>query len=287
MKIGIIAEIGLNHNGDINIAKQLIDLAALAGCDYVKFQKRNPDKCIPEDQKWKMRQTQWGEMTYLEYKHKMEFNTVQYAELVSYAHNKGLSIFSSAWDKDSVDFLSMFGTRTSGTIPLYNHSCGFVVKIPSALITDIELIKYARKKSDILMISTGMSTEEQIELAVAEGDPDIIFHTNSTYPCPVEELNLEYIKWLKQKYPNKKIGYSGHEFGIVTTFAAVACGAEIIERHITLDRTMIGSDHSSSVEPTGVFKLVKGIRDIEKAMNGYGSRGVLKGELEKMKTLKK
>jgi len=288
MKTTIIGEIGINHNADINIAKKLIDISAFAGCQYVKLQKRNPDLCVPEDQKNKIRQTPWGEMTYLEYKHKMEFNASQYAELVSYAHNKEISIFSSAWDKDSVDFLANFATKTSDfNVPGYKNSAGVVIKIPSALVTDLDLIKYAREKSDILLISTGMSTEEQITKAIEIGNPDIIFHTNSTYPCPVDELNLCYIKWLKEKYPDKVIGYSGHEFGLITTYAALVLDATIIERHITLDKNMWGSDQHSSVSPDGLIKLCKGIKDIESSLGGYGPREILGGELMKLKSLRK
>ena len=270
--VKVIAEIGINHNGDINIAKKLIDVAVVAGCDYVKFQKRNPDVCVPEDQKGVIKQTPWGEMSYLDYKYKLEFDYEEYDELYQYSIERGIGFFASVWDEDSVDFMSNYGG---------------VMKIPSALITDNHLIKYARENSDYLMISTGMSNEREIETAVSICKPDLIFHTNSAYPSPVEELNLKYINWLGDKYPNTEIGYSGHEYGLVPTFAAVSMGATWVERHITLDRTMWGSDQLASVEPIGLMKLVKGIKDIEKSMGVYGERKVSQCELSKRKSLRK
>ena len=271
MSVKVIAEIGINHNGDINIAKQLIDVASVSGCDYVKFQKRNPDVCVPEEQKNKIKQTPWGEMTYLEYKYRTEFDQNDYDELYDYALNKKIGFFASVWDRDSVDFMSRYGN---------------IMKIPSALITNTDLVSYAREKCDYLMISTGMSDEDEIEHAVNVGDPDIIFHTNSSYPSPIEELNLNYIDWLYEKYGDKQIGYSGHEFGLVTTWAAVVKGATWVERHITLDRTMWGSDQMASVEPHGLIKLVKGIRSIESSLGDGGPRKVLNSELSKRETLR-
>jgi N-acetylneuraminate synthase len=276
-KVKVIAEIGINHNGDIEIAKQLIMVAKAAGCDYVKFQKRNPDVCVPEDQKSKMRQTPWGEITYLEYKWKTEFGEKEYDEIDRFCKQLNIGWFASVWDMDSVDFMMRYKT-----------DLGVVMKIPSALITDINLCQYARQKSDYLMISTGMSDECQIDDCVLSCQPDVIMHTNSTYPCPVEELNLNYISWLKRKWVDKEIGYSGHEYGLVTTFATIPMGVTWIERHITLDRTMWGSDHSASIEPSGLFKLVKGIRDIEASLSiPIKARELFGGELAKMKTLRK
>ncbi len=271
MTTKIIAEIGINHNGDIEIAKKLIDVASVAGCDYVKFQKRNPDVCVPEDQKFKRRDTPWGNMMYLEYKYRMEFDSSQYDELFSYADSKGIGMFASVWDIDSVDFMRNY-TST--------------MKIPSALITNKDLLFYTRDRSDYLMISTGMSKEVEIENAVKVGNPDLIFHTNSSYPSPVNDLNLNYIDWLYEKYPNKEIGYSGHEYGLVPTYAAVVKGATWIERHITLDRTMWGSDQMASVEPHGLIKLVKDVRSIEKSLGESGPREVLNSELDKRKSLR-
>ena len=271
MTTKIIAEIGINHNGDVEIAKQLIDVAAVAGCDYVKFQKRNPDVCVPEEQKSKIRDTPWGEMTYLQYKWKLEFEHDEYDELFAYAKSKNIEMMASVWDFDSVDFMADY----TG-----------VMKIPSALITNHDLVSYAREASDYLMISTGMSTEEEVEAAVEKARPDLIFHTNSTYPSPINELNLRYISWLANKYPHAEIGYSGHEYGLTTTFASVAMGASWVERHITLDRTMWGSDQMASVEPIGVMKLVNGIRDIDKSMGETAPRKLFNSELTKRETLR-
>jgi len=276
-KTKIIGEIGINHNGDIDIAKQLILVAKAAGCDYVKFQKRNPDICVPEEQKSKMRQTPWGEITYLEYKWKTEFGEAEYDEIDRFCKEIGINWFASVWDKTSVDFMVKYKT-----------DLGVTMKIPSALITDTELCEYAKDKSDYLMISTGMSTEEEIRLSIDSCDPQVVMHTNSTYPCPVNELNLNYITWLKENYPGKEIGYSGHEYGLVTTFATIPMGVTWIERHITLDRDMWGSDQSASIEPSGLFKLVKGIRDIEESLTiPKQARKLFGGELSKMKSLRK
>ena len=269
--VKVIAEIGINHNGSMELTKKLIDAAQVAGCDYVKFQKRTPELCVPEHQKDIMRSTPWGEMRYIDYKHKIEFGEEQYNEIDQYCLDRGIGWFASVWDLPSVDFMLKYGN---------------IGKIPSALITNDELVQYSREKFETLLISTGMSNEEEIEHAVTVGDPDVIFHTNSSYPSKVEELNLNYIKHLKQKYPARSIGYSGHEFGLTTTFATVPMGAEWIERHITLDRTMWGSDQMASVEPHGLIKLVKGIRSIEASMGVAGPRRVLGSELKKRKSLR-
>lgn len=263
----IIAEIGINHNGSIQICKQLIDIASTAMCDYVKIQKRNPDLCIPEHQKHTQKITPWGTMSYLEYKKKIEFNEQQIDELTEYAHKKQINFFASVWDKDSADLMKKYTNTT---------------KIPSALITDIELCQYARQNFNKLIVSTGMSNETEIDNCIRSCNPDVIMHTNSVYPCPVDQLNLNYITWLKNKWPSKQIGYSGHEYGLVTTFAAATLGATWIERHITLDHSLWGSDQSSSLEPAALFKLVKGIRDIYKSKSICPSPRVIT-ETEKIK----
>ena len=266
-KTYIIAEIGLNHNGDIDIAKKLIDISAAAGCDAVKFQKRNPDVCVPEHQKSVMRDTPWGKMTYLEYKYKVEFNKEQYDEIDFYCKSKGISWSASPWDLDSLDFLNQYN------VPF--------IKLPSAMITDTELLKAACKTGKRIIISTGMSSESEVDNACSilkSNSKDFaVLHCNSTYPAPIEELNLSCIKTLKEKY-NCEVGYSGHEFRLGTSVAAVYLGASIIERHVTLDRTMWGSDHMASVEPQGLFKLVSGIRELEKS---YGDGIISVSESEK------
>lgn len=253
-KTYIISEIGINHNGDLDIAKRLIDISAAAGCDAVKFQKRNPEVCVPEHQKSVMRDTPWGEMTYLDYKYKVEFEKEEYDEIDRYCKEKGISWSASPWDLDSLDFLNQYD------IPF--------IKIASASITDLDLLRRACKTGKKIIISTGMSSEEEIDVAVgildSESSDYAVLHCNSSYPAPIEELNLSCVKTLKNKY-NCEVGYSGHEFRLGTTVAAVYLGATIIERHVTLDRTMWGSDHMASVEPQGLFKLVSGIRELEKS----------------------
>ena len=252
-KTYIIAEIGINHNGNIDIAKKLIDIAAVSGCDAVKFQKRNPDICVPEHQKNVMRDTPWGKMTYLDYKYKVEFGKNEYDEIDSYCKGKEIAWSASPWDLDSLHFLNEYD------IPF--------IKIPSAMLTNDELLKESVKTGKKIILSVGMSTEEEIDHAVSilkDAKEFAILHCNSTYPAPIEELNLSAIQTLKQKY-GCEVGYSGHEFRLGTTVASVYLGASIIERHITLDRTMWGTDPISSVEPQGLIKLVKGIRELEQA----------------------
>jgi N-acetylneuraminate synthase len=267
-KTYIIAEIGINHNGDLNVAKRLIDIAAAAGCDAVKFQKRDPDVCVPEQQKNVEKDTPWGTMTYLEYKHKTEFGKKEYDEIDQHCRNKGISWSASPWDLGSLEFLLQYD------IPF--------IKIPSAMLTNLELIEAAAKSGKKVILSTGMSTEEEIyrAICVLEPGPEMydyaILHCNSTYPAPLDELNLSCIKTMKDKY-GCEVGYSGHEFRLGTSVAAVYLGATIIERHITLDRSMWGSDHLSSVEPQGLFKLVSGIRELEQSF-GDGKIKVTESE---------
>ena len=273
MNTNVIAEIGINHNGSVEVCKQLIDIASVAGCQFVKIQKRTPDICVPESQKYKIRSTPWGDMTYIDYKKIIEFNETQIENLNTYADSKNISFFASVWDKPSVDIMAKYTN---------------IAKIASASITDLDLCKYAREKFQTLIISTGMSTEEEIDMCISRCNPNVIMHTNSTYPSPIEELNLNYINWLKNKWKEKEIGYSGHEYGLVTTFAAVALGATWIERHITLNHNMWGSDHLSSLEPSGLFKLTKGIRDIENSTKYKPyPRTLSETELEKQQSLRK
>ena len=265
MNTTIIAEIGINHNGDLDVAKKLIDVASFAGCSVVKFQKRNPDVCVPHHQTGFMRDTPWGRMSYIEYKHKIEFGKDEYDEIDNYCKDKKISWTASPWDLDSLHFL------TDYDLPF--------VKIPSALLTDYELIKESSKNFDEIILSTGMSTMEEIDEAVKEIDDDCnyaLLHCNSTYPAPIEDLNLSCIKTLKDKY-NCKVGYSGHEYGLTTTIASLCFGATIIERHITLDKSMWGTDQMSSVEPHGLIKLVRGVRELEAAI-GDGKKVVTEKE---------
>lgn len=270
----VIAEIGINHNGSLELAKLLIDGAVRAGCDAVKFQKRTPELCVPRDQWYIERDTPWGRMTYIDYRHYVEFGHKEYTEIDKHCKAKGIQWFVSCWDSPSVDFIEQFNP------PAY--------KLPSAALTDVELLEKKRSTGKPLIISTGMSTMQEIEAAVGIVGTEnlLIAHATSTYPCPLEELNLKMIKTLKTKYPNVPIGYSGHETGLAPTAAAVAMGATFVERHITLDRAMWGSDQAASVEVGGLSRLVEMIRDIEKA-SGDGIKRVYDSELGPKKKLRK
>jgi len=270
----IIAEIGINHNGDLNIAKQMIDAAVHARVDAVKFQKRTPDIATPLDQQTQMRETPWGYITYLEYRYKVEFNEEQYHEIDRYCREKGIAWMVSVWDQPSVDFMEKFDT------PAY--------KIPSASLTDFGLIRKARATDKPLILSSGMSTMEQIHQGVKmAGEKDLVLmHCTSTYPCEPEELNLKMVETLRQEFPNIPIGYSGHEVGLVPSSVAVALGACMVERHLTLDRAMWGSDQAASVEPGGFERLVKYIRVSEAAL-GDGVKKVYESEKSSLKRLRK
>lgn len=270
----IIAEIGINHNGDLGIAKQMIDAAVHAGVDAVKFQKRTPDIATPPDQKTQMRETPWGYITYLEYRYKVEFNEEQYCEIENYCKQKGISWLVSVWDQPSIDFMEKFET------PAY--------KIPSASLTDYSLISKARATGKPLILSTGMSTMEQIRKGVEiAGEKDLILmHCTSTYPCEPEELNLKMVETLRREFPNIPIGYSGHEVGLVPSAVAVALGACLVERHMTLDRAMWGTDQAASVEPGGFERLIKYIRVSEAAL-GDGVKKVYASEQSSLKKLRR
>lgn len=262
----VIAEIGINHNGSLDIAKRLIDGAVLAGADAVKFQKRTPEKCVPRDQ-WNIeRDTPWGRMTYIDYRRRMEFGPREYAEIDRHCAERHILWFASCWDEDSVDFMESFQP------PCY--------KVASASLTDIPLLKKMRATGRPLIVSTGMSTEEEIAAAVAAvGRQELLLaHATSSYPCPPEHLNLNMIHTLKAAYPDCPIGYSGHEVGLAPTWAAVTLGATFVERHITLDRAMWGSDQAGSVEIGGLLRLVANIRDIERSL-GDGVKRIYEGEL--------
>jgi N-acetylneuraminate synthase len=270
----VIAEIGINHNGDLGIAKQMIDAAVHARADAVKFQKRTPDVATPPDQQKQMRETPWGYITYLDYRYKVEFNEEQYCEIDQYCKEKGIAWMVSVWDEPSVDFMEKFDT------PAY--------KIPSASLTDAKLIRKARATGRPLILSSGMSTMEQIKKGVeVAGENDLILmHCTSTYPCEPEELNLKMVGTLRREFPNLPIGYSGHEVGLVPSAVAVALGACMVERHLTLDRAMWGSDQAASVEPGGFERLVKYIRVTEAAL-GDGVKKVYDSEKGSMKRLRR
>lgn len=270
----VIAEIGINHNGSLELTKRLIDGAAFSGCDAVKFQKRTPELCVPRDQWEVMRETPWGRMTYLEYRHRVELTADDYAEIDRHCKDRGIDWFASCWDIEAVEFIDAFDP------PAY--------KAASASLTDHNLLRTMKATGKPLIVSTGMSTADEIRAAVdAVGTENLLIaHSTSAYPCPVDELNLRMILTLKASYPGVPIGYSGHEVGLSTTWAAVAMGATFVERHVTLDRAMWGSDQAASVEIMGMHHLVRDIRDVQRAL-GDGVKRVYDSELGPMRKLRK
>jgi N-acetylneuraminate synthase len=273
-RIFVIAEIGINHNGSLGLARQLIDGAVAAGCDAVKFQKRTPELCVPRDQWERERDTPWGRITYIEYRRRIEFGLNEYVAIDRHCREKGILWFASCWDVPSVRFLEAFEP------PLY--------KAASASLTDHELLLAMRRTSKPLLISTGMSTMEEIEAAVETVGTQrlLLAHSTSTYPCPPHELNLRMIPTLQKAFPGVPIGYSGHETGLATTSATLALGASFLERHITVDRSLWGSDQAASVELPGLQKLVRDVRDIELAL-GDGIKRVYDSELEPRRRLRR
>lgn len=262
----IIAEIGINHNGSEELALRMIEAAHAAGANAVKFQKRTPEICTPRDQWDQRRQTPWGEMSYIEYRHRVELSKDTYKAIDRLCRNLGIIWFASCWDEPSVAFMEEFD------IPLY--------KIASASLTDHALLRAVKNTGKPVILSTGMSTPEEIQAAIDILDTDnlALAHTTSTYPCPPHELNLRMIETLRRQYHPIPVGYSGHETGLATTYAAVALGACFVERHFTLDRAMWGSDQAASVEPEGFRRLVRDIRDVERAL-GDGVKRVYESEL--------
>ncbi|KJQ54017.1 N-acetylneuraminate synthase family protein [Microbacterium sp. SA39] len=270
----VIAEIGLNHNGDVDIAKRLIDVAARAGADAVKFQKRTPEISTPEHMRDVPRETPWGTMTYLDYRRRVEFGRDEYVEIGDHATMLGLDWFASPWDVPSVGFLE--------ELNVVAH------KVASASLTDTELLVALRETGKPVILSTGMSTIEQIDRALDTLGTDrvVLMHATSTYPLEPEEANLRVISTLRDRYAGVPVGYSGHERGLQISLAAVALGAVAVERHITLDRTMWGSDHAASLEPAGLEHLVRDIRVIEKAL-GDGVKRVFDSERAPMAKLRR
>lgn len=270
----IVGEIGINHNGDVAIAKKLIDVAEAAGCHAVKFQKRTIDVVYTQEELAKPRENPFGE-TNGDLKRGLEFSFEQYQEIDAHCREQGILWFASCWDEASVDFIDQF------PVPCY--------KIASASLTDDGLLNYTRKKakSRPIMLSTGMSTVEQIDHAVEVlGKANLVMvHTTSTYPANYEELNLKCIPWMSQRY-GLPVGYSGHETGLASSVAAVALGASFLERHITLDRAMWGSDQAASLEPSGLTRLVRDVTLIERAM-GDGVKRVFEREVPVQKKLRR
>jgi N-acetylneuraminate synthase len=269
----IVAEIGINHNGSVDLAKLLIEAARNAGVDAVKFQKRTPDLCVPPEQRDKMRDTPWGYISYLDYRYRIEFGEREYREIADHCRRMGIDWFASTWDIPAVDFMEGFDP--------------ICYKVPSALLTDHALLRYLRSKDRPVILSTGMSTLEQICAAVTILGTDnlLIAHSTSAYPCDPGELNLLMIKTLMERFPCP-IGYSGHEVGLIPSVLAAGLGACLVERHITLDRAMWGSDQAASVEPDGFRRLVKYLRVTELAL-GDGVKKVYESEKPSMLRLRR
>jgi N-acetylneuraminate synthase len=264
----LIAEIGINHNGDLQIAKKLIDAAWVTDWSCVKFQKRTPDICVPEDQRHLPRQTPWGKMTYLEYKKRIEFQKAEYDYIDNYCREKPLDWTASVWDIPSLEFL-------------LNYDVPFI-KIPSAKITDHDLVGASAKSGRPLFVSTGMSTIDEVDSVVEllekhSSGNYVLFHTNSSYPAKMEDINLQIIATLKDRY-NCVVGYSGHEAELSPAMLAPVFGAAVIERHVTLSHSMWGSDHVSSLEISGMYILPKRIH-ATKLMIGDGVKTLSAGEM--------
>lgn len=273
MSTFIVAEIGINHNGDLHIAKKLIDAAVVAGCDAVKFQKRSVDKVYTQEFLASPRISPWG-ATQRAQKEGLEFGKSQYDEIDSYCRDKKIQWYASAWDFDSQKFLQQYDCK-------YN-------KVASAMLTNDELLKEIAKEGKYTFIATGMSTLDEISHAVEIFERNHcefeLLHCNSTYPMPIEDANLRLIKVLADTY-KCKVGYSGHEKGTLVSTCAVAAGATSIERHITLNRNMYGSDQKASIEPYELCKLVKDIRDTEKIL-GTGEKILTPAEEDVKKKLR-
>lgn len=269
----IIAEIGINHNGNLETAKEMILSARETGADAIKLQKRTPELCVPKDQWDIMRETPWGYISYLDYRKRIEFGQAEYQAINDFCQDLGIDWFASVWDENSVGFMEQF-----------NPVC---YKVPSAALTDISLLKKIRSTGRPIILSSGMSTDEQIDASVSSiGTQDLVLmHSTSAYPCDPMELNLRMIETLRAKY-DCPIGYSGHEVGLITTVVAVAMGAAAVERHFTLDRAMWGGDQAASVEPGGFRKLVKYIRVTEMSL-GDGVKRVYDSEQSSLKKLRR
>ena len=268
----VVAEIGINHNGDFDIAKKLIDVAVIAGCNAVKFQKRTIDVVYSAEELARPRESPYG-TTNGELKYGLEFEKEEFDEIDRYCREKKITWYASPWDERSVDFLEQYDT------PCY--------KLASASITDDELLKHIKSKGRLVILSTGMSNMDQVDHAVNILGKEnlLLLHACSTYPAYYDELNLKVIPVLKQRY-DVLVGYSGHETGLPSSVAAAVLGACMVERHITLDRSMWGSDHAASLEPNGIMRLVRDIRLVETSM-GDGVKRVIEREIPIMKKLRR
>lgn len=272
-----VAEVGINHNGDLDTAKRLIDVAFFSGCDAVKFQKRNPEEAVPEEYKNVERETPWGVISYLEYRKRIEFGEKEYDEIARYCKAKGIMWSASCWDNSSIEFMERYKPP--------------FVKVPSALLTHREYLKKIKdikdKKKIPVFLSTGMSDMGLVERVVSFLGEDnmVLMHSVGTYPAKNDEVNLNVIKSYRERF-RCPIGYSGHEVGLQISLAAMMLGARAIERHITLDRSMWGTDQAASVEPHGIIRLIRDIRIVERSL-GTGEKRVLPSEEAVIKKLRK
>ena len=270
-----VGEIGINHNGDMSIVKKLLDAVFACNWDCAKFQKRDPATCVPEHQKNIMRDTPWGRISYLDYRYKVELTAKNYSDINSYCKQKPIDWTASVWDIPSLEFITQFNPP--------------FIKIPSALVTDLELIRRLCSTNIPLLISTGMSTLEEIDSAVnliiSKTHNPVIMHCNSAYPTPVDQINLRVIDTLRQRY-GCTIGYSGHEEDLEPTVLAVSLGAKVIERHITLSKKLWGTDQHASLEILAMDMLYKRCADIEK-MLGSPDKQVTEAEIKTRKRLRK
>jgi len=273
-KTFFIAEIGINHNGDIQNALKLIEASKFAGCDVVKFQKRTPEIATPKSTWNNLRETPWGKMKYIDYKKKIEFGKKEYDIIDKFSKKIGILWTASCWDIPSIRFIEKYKVKFH--------------KVPSACITDLNLLREYKKTKKPIIISTGMSTEKQIKKAVNTLSQKnlSILHCNSSYPAQNHQLNLRYIEKLKKIYSKSVIGYSGHEMNLSSSVAAVVLGSKIIERHITLDKSMWGTDQQASIEPLGYARLIKDVRVVEQSL-GKPMKIVYQEEKEIMKKLRK
>ncbi len=269
-KIYLIGEIGINHNGSLRLAKKLIDQAKKCNFDFVKFQKRTPEICVPNKKKEILKQTPWGNMTYLDYKYKIEFGKKEFDQIDKYCKKVKIDWFSSAWDIPSLNFLRTYKNKFN--------------KVASAMLTNKDLLNKISQQRKTTFISTGMSTYEDIDNAVKIFKKNkckfILMHSVSSYPCPESDLNLRMIQMLKKKY-KCEVGYSGHEVSVGPSTFAIALGANYVERHITLDRTMWGTDQSASLEYNGMLQLSNLARKFENCI-GNGIKKITKDEKKKL-----
>ena len=271
MAVQIVAEVGINHSGSLETALDMVRRAKAAGADWVKFQKRTPRLCVPRHMWEKRRDTPWGEMDYISYKERMEFGKKEYDAIAVLCKKLDVGFLSSAWDIPSARFLMNYN-------PAY-------IKIPSAKLTDRVLLLFLHAHWVPTILSTGMSTMEEIEEAVGLLGPKVLMACTSTYPCPPEQLNLRTIQTYHSLWPDLEIGWSGHEVGLAPSLAAVALGAQWVERHVTLNRASPGTDQAASVEFPGFSRMVKDIRLIERSL-GDGMKKMEAGEWEPMRRLR-